>query len=533
MDACYHPGWDYWGHDLLSAKEIGSAEECQTRCQAHRGSPPCAVFTYRTQERQCWLKSEMALAEPPREDTNAISGPRFCVTGCLSEGSKLTSSPVGSTDTSTVEECRSLCARYPRCRAYTFIPSSQRCELHASLLCVGGIGGRSPPSGSSEDEKPRPHPESTPKPADRPRFGGEFSNFHRTNRKSFQDSHTGRSQQGTLRALADRHNLYIGAAMNIAQMNDARYLRTVRDQYSMVVAEWECKMAAIAPSPNNRNWSLCDRIADFARQQGLHFRFHTFAWHNSLPGWYKNQSPQAKRSMLDRYIGQVVDRYGDRSFWWDVVNEALSDNQVGQGHNVRWRDSPLYPAMRDWVSYSFKMAQKHMKQKKPGTPYKFYYNDYGVASLDGWSRPKSNAMYTMVRQLVDDRNVHIDGVGFQLHVNTKFSMFEGVRKNVRRYAKLGLEVQFTEVDVGCGEWRGANWHNCNNWGPDQARKQADIYSGLLRICLEEPNCTGYVMWGVSDRATWLRGAYPLIYDGNFQPKPAYWAMRDTLQKFGN
>ena len=45
----------------------------------------------------------------------------------------------------------------------------------------------------------------------------------------------------------------------------------------------------------------------------------------------------------------------------------------------------------------------------------------------------------------------IDGVGFQNHIDINFEVanFEGIRQNIKRYADIGIEVQFTETDVKC------------------------------------------------------------------------------------
>jgi len=99
----------------------------------------------------------------------------------------------------------------------------------------------------------------------------------------------------------------------------------------------------------------------------------------------------------------------------------------------------------------------------------------------------------MVKELVR-KNVPIDGVGFQLHITASYSNVEGVRKNIRRYAQLGLEVHFTEVDVRKGQQK---------WNSATEEKQAEVYAALLQLCLDEPNCTSFLTWGLTDRYTWL------------------------------
>ena len=57
----------------------------------------------------------------------------------------------------------------------------------------------------------------------------------------------------------------------------------------------------------------------------------------------------------------------------------------------------------------------------------------------------------------------------------------------------------------------------------------------MRVCLEADNCTAFIIWA-TDKYTWLHDhlndpeADPLIFDENYQPKPAYEALYLELQK---
>ena len=59
-----------------------------------------------------------------------------------------------------------------------------------------------------------------------------------------------------------------------------------------------------------------------------------------------------------------------------------------------------------------------------------------------------------------------------------------------------------------------------------------MYSKLLKVCLEEPNCRNFETWGYYDGVSWL--AEPqngLPFDRQYVPKLAYFKMWDVLTAF--
>ncbi len=68
---------------------------------------------------------------------------------------------------------------------------------------------------------------------------------------------------------------------------------------------------------------------------------------------------------------------------------------------------------------------------------------------------------------------------------------------------------------------------------DRAEQQAERYRRAAATCLAVPACNEIIVWGVSDRASWLDqvmgpGYAPLLFDVDLQPKAAYRAVRDAL-----
>jgi endo-1,4-beta-xylanase len=66
--------------------------------------------------------------------------------------------------------------------------------------------------------------------------------------------------------------------------------------------------------------------------------------------------------------------------------------------------------------------------------------------------------------------------------------------------------------------------------PDEVQKKlADRYADLFAVLLKHKDTVSRVtLWGVYDKTSWLnnwpirgRTSYPLLFDRNYQPKPAF------------
>ena len=204
-----------------------------------------------------------------------------------------------------------------------------------------------------------------------------------------------------------------------------------------------------------------------------------------------------------------VTRYRGQVNIWDVVNEAIGDD--GNLRASTW----LRGIGADYIDMAFQWAHEANPQAR------LFYNDYGGEGLGR----KSDAIYTLVKGLLQ-RGVPIDGVGLQMHISLdRYPNAQDVLANMQRLTALGLEVQITEMDVKTKD----------DARPMQAKlaAEAQLYSAMLHTCLSVAGCTAFVMWGFTDAHSWIPAYtghpdYPLIFDGKYRPKPAYFALENVL-----
>jgi len=322
----------------------------------------------------------------------------------------------------------------------------------------------------------------------------------------------------TLRQAAQGKHVYIGSASNYYHLQqDSQFATILNQQYNLVTAENGCKWGATEPNKGQFDFTQCDYILNHAQASGQAFRGHNLCWGQSNPSWLTNGgfSPAQKKQLLADHITTVVKRYNNTPVCWDVVNEAVADSGSTVLKNTFW-----YPDVPDYIDFAFQTA------RAANPTVKLFYNDYNIASATGFSAQKSQKVYNLV-QSMKQRGIPIDGVGLQLHVDISYSnMIAGVKQNLQRLAALGLEIHMTEVDVSCN----VNNNNCPTWGAAQEQQQSAVYSELLNACLSEPKCTSFETWGFTDKYSWLGvNFHPLPFDQNYNKKPAFNALLQTLQ----
>ena len=287
-----------------------------------------------------------------------------------------------------------------------------------------------------------------------------------------------------------------GVAVRADRLDDAGYAAALT-AFGSVTPENELKWEISEPADGGYDFGPADRIVDFATRHGMAVRGHALVWHLQNPGWLDDLSPAELRTALTDHIRTLMRRYAGRIGEWDVVNEAVDDS--GQLRRSVWLDK-LGPG---YIALAFRLA----RAADPGA--KLFYNDYG-AEGEG---TKADAVYRLVTRLVR-QGVPIDGVGLQGHVDTASP--PGYAANIARFARLGLRVELTELDV---RTKGA-----------EVAAQARQYARMVDGCRP---CTRFTVWGLDDADSWVPDAYPgfgdaTLLDGELRPKPAFGAFRAAL-----
>ncbi len=310
----------------------------------------------------------------------------------------------------------------------------------------------------------------------------------------------------SLRSLADARGILIGAAVSTAPLrNEILYAETLSREFSILTAENAMKFESIHPAKNFYSFDDADAIVSFAEAHNMKVRGHTLVWHKQLPWWITAGSFSREEwvDILHDHITTIVSRYRGRIYAWDVVNEAVNDD--GSLRDTVW----LRNIGPEYIDLAFRWAH----EADPDAL--LFYNDYGGEGMN----QKSNAIYDLITGLID-RGVPINGVGFQMHVSLENSPSpQEVAENMARLSNLGLDVHITELDVRLEL----------PVTEEKLAEQACIYKELFEVCLDADNCKAFMMWGFTDRYSWIPSFFhgydsALIFDSSYHAKPAYYAL---------
>ncbi|MDT0614929.1 endo-1,4-beta-xylanase [Streptomyces lancefieldiae] len=300
----------------------------------------------------------------------------------------------------------------------------------------------------------------------------------------------------TLGSAAAGQGRYFGTAVAANHLGESAYAATLDREFTSVTPENEMKWDAVEGNRDTFTFGAADQIVNHARSQGMDVRGHTLVWHSQLPSWVSGLGAADLRTAMNNHINRVMGHYKGQIHSWDVVNEAFQDG----GSGAR-RSSPFQDKLGDgFIEEAFRTA----RAADPAA--KLCYNDYNTDGVNA----KSNAVYAMVKDF-KSRGVPIDCVGLQSHFNGASPVPADYRANLQRFADLGVDVQITELDIeGSGT------------------AQADNYANVVKACLAVDRCTGITVWGVTDKYSWRSSGTPLLFDGNYNEKPAYDAVLSAL-----
>ena len=339
----------------------------------------------------------------------------------------------------------------------------------------------------------------------------------------------------TLRGAAGKR-LLIGCAVATVDLRDKKLAGLIAEQFDCITPEYEFMPEKMVDTGWKFTFEQGDAVVAFAEKHTMPVFGHMLVWNFVTRKWlFEDQDgkplPREKAlGNLEKYISGVVSHYKGRIKAWDVVNEAISD----QG-NEYLKDTPALRAIGvDYIEKAFEFAHA----ADPGA--ELYYNDYNIEQ-----EPKLRKTLRLVQSL-QAKGIHIDAVGIQGHWLINWPPTEMIEKAIEALATTGVKVMITELDVDPlpRDTSGANMAVTEkgvNPYPDglpteMQEKLARRYGEIVTAIVRHPAVTMMGFWGTHDGRSWLndfpvkgRTNYPLLFDRQYRPKPAFDAVIKALE----
>jgi endo-1,4-beta-xylanase len=346
-------------------------------------------------------------------------------------------------------------------------------------------------------------------------------------------------QNATLKD-AFKDDFLIGTAINQSQFEgqSPREAALAAAQFDAITPENCLKWEAVHPEPGKFDFSDADQYVAFGEKNHMFIIGHNLIWHNQTPRWvFKDDqgNPISRDALIARmreHILTVAGRYKGRIGGWDVVNEALNEDGT-------LRDSPWRKIIGDdYLVLAYQFAHEADPEAQ------LYYNDY---SLD--NAPKREGAIKLIKNL-QAQGVKIYGVGLQEHDKMNWPTTNQLDETITAFSQLGIKVMVTELDVdllpAATRSQGAevsmsvtarnDLNPYANGLPDEMQqKLAQRYADLFSVFVaHRGDISRVTFWGVTDADSWLndwpvrgRSSYPLLFDRDGNPKPAFDAVIKT------
>ena len=331
------------------------------------------------------------------------------------------------------------------------------------------------------------------------------------------------SSSAGLKSLA---SFPIGVAVNagfennsiISSSTSSQQQAVVFPNFNQMTAGNIMKMGYLHPQENTFTFDQADQFVSFANANNIKVHGHTLIWHADyqVPSFMTNYGGDFA-AMLKNHVQTIVAHFPGRVVSWDVVNEALADEGQPTVENILRSTVFSQKLGHNFIDQSF------INARAIDPLVDLFYNDYNIEA-GGQKTANLLALVDGMRS----RGVPITGVGFQMHVTIDWPSLAAIESSMKAIADRGLKVKISEMDVSMKS-------AYSSFTPDAATRQQqryhDIIAAYLRV-VPPAQRAGITVWGVWDADSWINQPgspdWPLLFDANFQPKPALQGFKDAL-----
>ncbi len=330
----------------------------------------------------------------------------------------------------------------------------------------------------------------------------------------------------SLRQIAAGKGILFGSAITEPDIAGSReYAVLIRTQCDIITPGLEAKWSAVEREEGLFNFAPLDRLIAFAQSGGMALHMHNLLWSVGLPVWTVQALVAGRGAeVMNRHIAALAGRYRGKIDSWDVVNEPV---------DPRWPSAPEGLCNTPWRrGLGAGYVAEALRQTRAADPQaRLLINDDDL-EYDMPDREAKRCTYLRLIESWLRGGATLHGFGLEAHLKPWLRIAEKpYRRFLHELAGFGLQLYVTELDV------------CDRTlPPDVAVRDlavADYARRYLDLTLDETAVRAVIVWGLSDRFTYMNRdpatrrqdglpARPCPFDGNFAPKPLFFALTNSL-----
>jgi GH35 family endo-1,4-beta-xylanase len=245
-----------------------------------------------------------------------------------------------------------------------------------------------------------------------------------------------------------------------------------------------------------------DQLVKWCKAHGITSKGHALMYVKTMfmPDWIDRTDPKGLKTLGEKHMAEIGERYGRDISIWDVVNEEIPRLR----HPDQWHAVP-----DDYLAWCFDVAGR------------LYPKNAKLLINDGTDEAHVHtAVYEkMVKELLE-RGVRVEGIGIQFHAYNRGAMLSGkllppsqLYAVYEQLGRLGLPLYITEITIP-------------GTGDDGPVQQAAIVANLFRLWFSTPAMAGVTWWNLGDGTAFQNENKALggLLDKDMNPKPAYQAL---------
>lgn len=292
----------------------------------------------------------------------------------------------------------------------------------------------------------------------------------------------------------------------------------------------------------------------------IRIRGHVLVWHSQTQEWFFHENYDINQPYVDKdtmnlrlewYISSVFDhyfgdaanhKYDDLFYGWDVVNEAVigndyrtdsvlpseSLNEIRHGNNSSWWH--VYQS-NEFIINAFKYANKYAPKNV-----ELYYNDFGETD-----NLKCEGIVKLIKDVKSAEGTRLDAFGMQAHYNVDGFSAAQFKNVAEKYIEAAGKVQLTELDFKASNDFDGSAAKKDDEYTKMAYCHKQLFDAIKDLNKNGTKVTGLTVWGVIEPNSWLHSQSnvgggadgskqcPLLFDGKYKAKPAYWAYVDAAK----